>query len=323
MSKCPVSRFDDEKYQPKRASTFNVSTSRWNTPGHRGDGGYQRETERKNVLIFSSEPSAHWQKRVFVLFSFFFFSVFPPLSGVFLLSISTTIRCQTSEHRANQIDMSITTYRATRNSRDVIRSKEETRNLPSLVLFHPLELPCQKGNRPKRRHPRWSIETTRLTHRVHSLAHYWLGETSPLETGTHGLRMTKIEYASTDTRHGYAPLSYPDTGKNQDPPPPPPSHWRNNRGAWQRGAGEPPAESLPRKQRGQGRPLLNDDKYAVSSEVRCTRSTGALSWRLSRCRHGQRDLGCSLATPTRGSPNQHQLNRFALPRSCPPLPRRS
>lgn len=84
VSKCSVSslsRFDDEKYQPKRATTFNVSTSRWNTPGHRGDGGYQRETERKNVLILSSEPCSLTETS-FHIFSFFFFfllSVFPSL----------------------------------------------------------------------------------------------------------------------------------------------------------------------------------------------------------------------------------------------------
>lgn len=298
---------------------FNVKVKHARPPRRRWLSTWNRKKERFNTFIRAVLTDRN-EFSYFSLFSsfpflFFLLSVFPSLD------LHHDSMPKTNEHRANQIDMSITTYRATRNSRDVktSRSKEETRNLLSFVLFHPLELPCQKG-RPKRRHPRWSIQTTRLTHRVHSLAHYWLGETSLLKRVHTGYEWRKSSTSrpthDTDTRAAIL------SGYWRKPRfPSPPRHWRNNRGAWQRGAGEPPAESLPRKQRGQGRPLLNDDKYAVSSEVRCTRSTGALSWRLSRCRHGQRDLGCSLATPTRGSPNQHQLNR--LPCLVPALPYRA
>lgn len=206
--------------------------------------------------------------------------------------------------------------------------EEQTKNFffPSSFSTHSnANSNLSKDSRPKRRHPRWSIETARLTHHACTLAlaHYWLGwNFSPKRVHTTSYEWRKSSTTlSADTRHGYRAAILSGYWQKPRFPPPLPPHWRNNRGAWQRGAGEPPAESLPRKQRGQGRPLLNDGKYAVSSEVRCTRSTGALSWRLSRCRHGQRDLGCSLATPTRGSPNQHQLNR--LPCLVPALPYRA
>lgn len=196
--------------------------------------------------------------------------------------------------------------------------KRKRKTSSFLRPFPPTRTPSSKG-RPKRRHPRWSIQTARLTHRVltRTLLTGWNFSLKRVHTGYEWRKSsTSRPTHDTDTRR----YSIRILAKTKIPPPLPP-HWRNNRGAWQRGAGEPPAESLPRKQRGQGRPLLNDGKYAVSSEVRCTRSTGALSWRLSRCRHGQRDLGCSLATPTRGSPNQHQLNR--LPCLVPALPYRA
>ena len=89
---------------------------------------------------------------------------------------------------------------------------------------------------------------------------------------------------------------------------------------WQPRPGGRRVKSSPRKQKAKGNSGWTTANTCFFTKNRCIRWTGALSWRFSRHRHGQRDLGCSLGTPTRGLPNQQQLNR--LPCLVPSLPHR-
>lgn len=218
--------------------------------------------------------------------------------------------------------MSITTTVRYRYPTNIVGKRENRENHRTYVLFSLSDrnlLSCfanltgvdVKG-RPKHT---WSIR--RAQHAPHTVKRW-----NSLRNEYTRLGNNEIEYvsSSTDTH----PSPYPGFLLRENELATSKTRFRTvkqdyteRRGLVTARSSRPTSRILATKAKIERQGSFNDDKYAISSELRCTRSTGALSWRLSRCRHGQQDLGYSHGTPTRGLAEPAAAKSLALPRPWP------